>query len=350
MHRFPTPDQVTDPAAIAAWLGPVRAVEREPLTTAGFSGARFERLVVTLASGEQRRYVAKRFRPREDWTAVRSGDIDGRASAMLSEPRLAGIWDAFACPYVGFACDGGEVALLMVDLTPHLFPDVREPLREQEEARVLGALASLHARFWESPALELAWLARAEHHAGLLDARCAADPVCSAVFTDTLREMGTRGWAAALRLLPRSLDGLIRSPVHELSWLWRELPRTLVHGDAKVANFALLPDGRVAAFDWALLGAGPATLDIGWYVAINASRLTGTKEETLRRYRALLEAARGVALDEACWDRLVRAGIVIAARMLLWSKALAVEAGRTGAQAEWTWWVERLEAVSAGAR
>jgi hypothetical protein len=347
MHRFPTSDSVTEPPALSEVLGAVRGVDRESLVTAGFTGARFERLVVTLASGEQRRLVTKRFRPREDWTAVRSGDEHGRAQAMLSEPRLAGIWEAFACPYLGYAAGDGEVTLLMMDLTPHLFPDVREPLRELEETRVLGALASLHARFWGSPVLELPWLARAEHHAGLLDAPCAADPARCAVFTDTLRENGTRGWAAALRRLPRSLDGLIRSPADELSWLWRDLPHTLVHGDAKVANFALLPDGRVAAFDWALIGAGPATIDVGWYLAINASRLTGTKEETLRRYRALLEAARGVGLDDACWDRLVRAGIVIAARMLLWSKALALEAGRAGAEAEWTWWVERLEAARA---
>jgi hypothetical protein len=31
--------------------------------------------------------------------------------------------------------------------------------------------------------------------------------------------------------------------------------------------------------------------------------------------------------------------------MLLWSKALAVEAERPGALAEWNWWVEQLEAA-----
>ena len=347
MHRFASPDHVTDPSALAAVLGPVRRVEAHPLATPGFSGARFERLDVTLASGERRRLVSKRLRPAEDWTAVRSGDAHGRTQAMLSEPRLAGIWDVFACPYLGFAAAGGEVALVMEDLTPHLFPDVREPLREHEEECVLRALAALHARFWESPALDLPWLARPEHHAGLFDARCAADPGCASVFTDTLRESGTRGWAVALSRLPPTLDPLMRSPAHELAWLWRDLPRTLLHGDAKIANFALLPGDRVAAFDWALLGAGPATIDVGWYVAINASRLTRSKEATLARYRALLESQRGVALDDDHWVRLVRAGIVVAARMLLWSKALALEAERPGAEAEWAWWVERLEAVRA---
>jgi hypothetical protein len=324
----------------------VRAVEREPLSTVGFTSARFERLVVTLASGEQRRLVSKRIRIAEDWTAVRSSDTCGRATAMLAEPRLAAIWDAFACPYLGFAAHDGEVALLMDDLTPYLFPDVRQPLAEAEEERVLGALATLHARFWGAPVLDLPWLAQPEHLAGLLDARCANDPAAISAFTDTLREHGTRGWALALRQLPRSLDGLIRSPACELSWMWRELPRTLLHGDTKVANFALLPDGRVAAFDWGLVGAGPATLDLGWYVAVNASRLVRSKECTMQRYRALLDAA-GATLEDGCWEALVSAGLVIAARMLLWSKALAVEAGRAGAREEWVWWVERLEAIGA---
>lgn len=53
------------------------------------------------------------------------------------------------------------------------------------------------------------------------------------------------------------------APAFELSWLWDGLPRTLLHGDARVANFALLPGQRVTAFDWALIGAGPATIDLG---------------------------------------------------------------------------------------
>jgi hypothetical protein len=346
-HRFPSADAVSDPGALAAMLGPVRAVDRQPLATVGFTGARFERLTVTLASGEQRRLVIKRLRPADDWSAVRSGDTCGRNTSMLSEARLAPIWDALACPYLGFANEAGEVALLMHDLSPYLFPDVREPLLEADEDRLLSALAALHARFWDSPVLELPWLARPEQHAGLLDARCANDPACCSVFTPALREGAPRGWALALQWLPRSLDPLIRVPAQELTWLWRDLPRTLIHGDAKIANFALLPDGRVAAFDWALVGAGPATLDLGWYVAVNATRLARSKEHTLRRYRALLEAARGSALDDACWVALERAGIVIAARMLLWSKALAVEAGRAGAREEWNWWVDRLEAIGA---
>jgi hypothetical protein len=32
--------------------------------------------------------------------------------------------------------------------------------------------------------------------------------------------------------------------------------------------------------------------------------------------------------------------------MLLWSKALSLEAGATWARAEWDWWMERLEPIA----
>jgi len=343
--RFATPDQTTEPDALAALAGPVRAIARAPLQTVGFTEARHERLELTLESGARRSLVVKRTRPSTDWTARRTGDTLGREAAMLAEPALGAIWEAFACPYVAFASAGGEIALVMDDLSAHLFPDVRAPLDEEAEERLLGALAALHARFWSSPALALPWLARPEHLAGVLDARCAADPDARAVLPDALRASVTDGWAAALKRLPLRVASVLTAPATEVGWLWDGLPRTLLHGDAKVANFAVLPDGRVAAFDWALLGAGPASVDVGWYLAVNATRLARTREATLARYRALLTARLAAPLSDALWERLVRAGLVVGARMLLWSKALAAAAGRPGADGEWAWWAERLEAA-----
>jgi hypothetical protein len=84
-----------------------------------------------------------------------------REPRLLETPELAGVWDVFDCPYLAHAEAPGEVALPMADLSPHLFPDEREPLPLEAEDALLGALAALHARFWESPALELSWLTSA---------------------------------------------------------------------------------------------------------------------------------------------------------------------------------------------
>src|SRR5687768_12482469 len=120
--RFATPGQTIEPEALAALVGPIRALERVPLHTIGFTEARHERLELILESGERRRFVVKRTRLAADWTARRTNDTRGREAAMLAEPALDAIWDSFACPYVAFATAGDEIALLMDDLSAHLFP------------------------------------------------------------------------------------------------------------------------------------------------------------------------------------------------------------------------------------
>jgi len=350
MLRLASPDDASDKNALAAICGPIQSITRSPLNTVGYAGAAHERLELVLQGGARRNLVVKRTRPSADWTSIRSGDQTGREAALLAEPALASVWDVFACPYHAFAIDRGEIALVMDDLTPFLFPDVRQPLEPGQEERLLGAIAALHATFWteaekSSAALDLPILAGPHHHVGILDACCAADPAAVALLPENLRDSVTRGWTAALERLPPPLFALMTTPAAELSPFWERLPRTLVHGDVKVANFALLPDGRVAAFDWAIVGAAPASIDIGWYLAVNATRLAGSKEDTLARYRRLLTARLTEPLSNALWATLVRSAIIFGARMLLWSKALAVEAERPGALAEWNWWVEQLEAA-----
>ena len=132
----------------------------------------------------------------------------------------------------------------------------------------------------------------------------------------------------------------------ELAREWAELPHTLVHGDAKVANFAILPDRRVAAFDWSLVRWAPPSIDLGWYVAVNGSRLAGERDAVLAGYRVLLEAELGRALPGEEWRILEEVAVLLGARMLLWSKANALASGRSGAQEEWEWWVERLSATA----
>jgi hypothetical protein len=340
--RLVHPDQLTDADALAPVLGPIARLEREPLTSAAsFSGATFERLAVTLQDGSVRPLVLKRSCLEDDWLAVLTGDTFGRALVPLDAAALAGIWDVFANPYVAHAASDGVAAMLMDDLSPHLLPDVREPLADEAEGALLGALARMHARFWESPALLEPRLTRS---AGL------ADMVGPEVATRTAHlaergpvvERAIVGWAAARRHLPRGIADRLSRPVAELEDEWRSLPSTLAHGDFKVANFAILPGGRVAAFDWGLVAAGPVAIDLGWSLAVNASRIRGDRDAYLGRYRGLLEGALGRALPEATWDALVRAAIEAGARTLLWSKALALEAGSPAARAEWDWWMVRL--------
>jgi aminoglycoside phosphotransferase (APT) family kinase protein len=339
-QRLEHPDALVDPAGLARLFGPIAEFGHAPLRTAGYSGSTHERLELRLASGESRVLVLKRTRLERDFTAFRTGDRLGREALPISEPALAPVWEVLACPYVAYATAPGEVALLMRDLTEHLMPDERAPLADDAEDRLLTAIAGLHARFWNDPAIGLPGLARPERLVDMVGpglAESQSDP------PHPVLDRARAGWKAARPRLPARLYDQLREPPEAVADAWRDLPRTLLHGDAKVANFALLPEGRVAAFDWGLVAAGPATIEIGWYLAVNATRLTVPKETLLARYRRKLEAALGRPIAEAEWRRLERVAIVAGARTLLWSKALALETGGDRARAEWSWWVEALE-------
>jgi hypothetical protein len=291
--------------------------------------------------GERRSFVLKRTRPDADWTARRTQDVRGRESLLLKESALAAVWDVFACPYLAFAIESGEVGLLLCDLSADLLPDVRAPLSESQESALLDALARLHARFWgRAPAID--WLVRPAQYCDMLAPCVATDPQVLVVLSSALRDTVPQGWASALARLPAEAARCLTCSGLEWEQRWADLPWTLFHGDAKVANFALLADGRVAAFDWAVAGTGPCGIDVGWYLAVNASRLTHSKETIILRYRKLLEAALGNSLPDRTWRHLESSAIVCGARMLLWSKALALDHGRPGAQEEWNWWVGRL--------
>ena len=332
---------LTDPAAFGAV-----SVREEPLSTVGFSGATHRRLVAVLSSGETRRFVLKLCDPAREWTALRSGDSVGREWSLLAERSLDAVWDVFVSPYVAYAVEGGQSGLLMDDLAAHVFPDVREPIARQHEDELLAALARLHARFWRSPALSIGWLGRASATSDIVLPNVLEDAAALALMPPALRDRLRLGWDTALaRLSVRAAD-VLRCAAQTLHEAWGDLPQTLVHGDVKVANFAPMPEGSVAAFDWALIGAGPSTTDLGWYLAVNASRLSRSKEAVIDRYRELLERELEQALDDTLWARLEDVAVIYGARTMLWAKGAQVAVGSEAAHAEWAWWARRLEEVA----
>lgn len=343
--RLPSIDALSDPDALAAVVGPVASIERSPLVTLGYTytGNTLERLDLRLASGSRQTLVLKRTATTLNRVARRSGDAVGREAALLAEPALTGVWEVLECPYRAFAeARGGDAGLLMDDLSGHLLPDIDEPIAVADEDTLLSALAALHARFWGSDALRLPWLAAPVVRFALLGPMAAIEEArrpSPDVFFEDVR----RGWEMAFSRLPPHVKDLLSRPASVLAADCAGLPWTLLHGDAKVANFALLPGRRVAALDWELLGVGPATLDLGWYLAVNAGRLARPKEHVIARYRNLLESHLTRPLSHLLWERMVSVGVLCGALMLLWAKALSLEeTSSPHAAEEWNWWVTQL--------
>ncbi len=204
---------LSDPTQLSTVLGPVARGERTPIGRLGHSGATHERLQVQLQNGDRLALVLKRTQLSDDWTAFASGDGLGREVQLLRTSALGAVWDAFANPYVACAVEPDQIGLL-------------------------------HARYWQSEALTLPWLLQPPIRFNLMGPHAS--------WRERLPHghQISRGWAAALSHLPGPVAELLTTPPEKLFRRYADLPRTLLHGDAKVPNFALLPDGRVAAIDW----------------------------------------------------------------------------------------------------
>lgn len=338
---------LTDIALLRSHFGELNSIDITPIETAGYSGARFSAISLTRNTGETEKLILKEVDLADDWFSHRTRDTTGREAAVLVEPCLAEIPEIFHSPYKLIQIKHGRIGLLMDNLSSGLFPDEKKPLPLVDQDRMLDKLAQLHAHYWENEQLgALSWLHNASDFIYLMG------PLDHLPFEGgsarNIQMHINNGWEATLPLLPSSIKENLLKPPEEIAAGWSDLPRTLVHGDTKVANFAKAANGELSLLDWAFAGHAPCTFDIGWFIAVNASRLAESKETVLHKYRHFLQGHLGRRLDNGLWHRLEEAGVVCGAFMLLWSKGAAMANAREGAATEWNWWLDRLEKWSRG--
>ena len=300
-------------------------VARDPLTSAGVSGARLER--VTLADG--RVLVEKAIDPRSDWLMRATGD-DGRAFRLWRDgvfDRLPAGLDS-AVEWVGERPEGWT--MVMRDVTEALVPAGRLLSRAQSR-RVTTAVSELHRAF--------AGVA-VEGMCPLVDRLAFLTPAAVRGVSDhPLRELVLEGWSRFAELAPANVGGpvleLLDRPGRLAAALGRH-PRTLLHGDLKVANLGFTASA-VVLLDWGTLTTmGPAALDHAWYLAINGAAIDAGLDDLLGDVRSALGPQDREALPLALLAQLVLLG---------WEKALgATSDDPETAQREragLTWWCER---------
>lgn len=95
-----------------------------------------------------------------------------------------------------------------------------------------------------------------------------------------------------------------------LRWLRRELPppapRSIVHGDLRLSNLVVRPDGQPTLIDWELVHVGDGAEDLGW-MCVRSWRFggagpalgCGTRDELLAGYGAA--GGRAIGLGELRW-------------------------------------------------
>jgi hypothetical protein len=317
------------------------SVPEEPFEHDGWSGARLTRL--TRPDGA--RFILKRDSLAMDWIARATDDTQLReARLVLARPRLPA---PVRLPHLGAADDGDLIAILMPDLSETLVPWER-PIGAGDLERVLDAVAALHRDPWPAqldPSFPWCDLGR---RLTLLTRRSAATYEAEG---NPVGERFRQGWEAFDRHASpaaRSLiAGLAANPAPLLAALAR-LPGAGLHGDLKLGNVGLAPDGGVDLIDWQMTLVAPIAVELGWFLVANVAGLPLPPDEILESYRRLAGLP-----DDPEWTAQRDFAIVVGLLLRGWRKGLDAGAGHTfaygrSAAEDLGWWSSN--AIEAAAR
>ncbi len=152
---------------------------------------------------------------------------------------------------------------------------------------------------WKDVTACLRWLA--QFHASFMDRA-----------PDDLWEQGTY-WHLATR--PRELEALKDEKLRQAAYAIDEklsacMHKTLVHGDAKLANFCFAANGKVAAVDFQYVGGGCGMKDVAYFIGscLTEGECERLEEQILDTYFAYLNHELGQRCEsvEAEWRPLYR--------------------------------------------
>jgi aminoglycoside phosphotransferase (APT) family kinase protein len=184
--------------------------------------------------------------------------------------------------------DCSQFVLLMDDLAPAVQGDQIAGTTEAVVIAGARALAGLHGPRWCDPAWkELPFLtmplATDESAQGMGDlARMATD-----TFLQTLGERMTAEERATLDAFPKAVP----------EWLLQHPERfALLHGDFRLDNLMLHPDGGVTVVDWQTLTVGLPARDLAYWVT------TSVDPQTRRRIESDAVSSYHQALDAPGYD------------------------------------------------
>ena len=302
-------------AEVLAAQGLTGAAE-EPLPNDGWSGARMTRL----ERSDGTRFVLKRDGLALDWIARVTGDMPELREAALAyaAPPLP---TPVRLPHLGVGWDDDLVGLLMPDLTGRLLR-WEAPVSEDDMDRVLGGLAALHGTPWQAGLpptfpwtdLRKRVLLLTREAAGRYEAD--GNPV---------GERFRHGWDAFDRHASAEaralIDGLTADPEPLFAALGR-LPVAGLHGDLKLGNAGLEPDGTVWLIDWQMTLIAPVAVELGWFLVCNVAGLPAPPDDVLERYRRVA----GMHADDD-WAAQRDLALVVGLLLRGWRKGLDADAG-----------------------
>jgi len=188
---------------------------------------------------------------------------------------------------------GFAIALEDLRLRDAHFSNVKSDVSLAQIESLLCALATLHARYWESPRFEadLAWVE--PHTSGAIYTMFNHPNMIPAMIAEEIEQNQFK--KELVEAAGQTAEGLYRE-FRKLQKHQATLPQTLCHGDTHIGNTYLLPDGAAGLVDWQLMARGYCLHDVTYLLMTGLS--VGTRrhhqKELLAYYRAEL-VKQGVA-------------------------------------------------------
>jgi hypothetical protein len=298
----------------------------------GKSGSIFE--LVTI---DGQPHFAKTLGYRTDWIMRVTGDRDLRTLKIWRAGIMRDAPAEIDHAVVGMAFDGDAenedamLTILMHDIGEHLFDEGDATISLDDHLGLIDGLAALSAHYWGFT--DDIGLTTMEERIRFFAPDNIAAEVAVADPPVPIR-VAAQGWPRLAERAPELSELLtaIHLAPKPLADAMRATPPTFLHGDWKLGNLGRHPDGRTILLDWAYPGSGPIHWDLGWYLALNSSRLPISKEDTIEALRAALERRR---VSTAGWfDRQLDLCLLGIAACFGWEKAM-------GDDAELRWWEDR---------
>ena len=281
----------------------------------GFSGARIYK-----QSNQGISYVLKVTSAQTDWIMQATSD-HGCREAILAN--AACVRDGrINSPAIGSARDGAVFSILMHDISEYLLSNER--LTPGQLETILLGMSRLHSL--APPNESDVASCSIENRLTLFE----PDPGKLAHFriaNDILR-----GWELFFDYAPRNIGDLVRSLFDDIGPLKRalgQLPNCFLHGDLKLDNIGIGPNGTLSLIDWSMPMIAPAAIDLGWFLAMNSRALPISLDETIAAYTSYSNIER--RLHERHQSLTILCGLLIRG----WRKGL--DAG-SGEPAELLWW------------
>lgn len=201
-----------------------------------------------------------------------------------------------------FDRESGHFGILLEDLRERgvSFAHVLSGTEVGQVRQLVGHLASLHAKYWESPALdhEFGWMAR--------PGGGGMEEIFKHLLPNILNLLDAEPWRYAhLEAIGRSVPELHDDMLKIAAGPLESAPHTLLHGDTHIGNAYCLPDNSMGWLDFQLSLRGCYARDLTYLITTGLSiELRRAHERDLIDFYFQQLASHGVtvAIDgDAAW-------------------------------------------------